>query len=80
MLEPVTKLFTRSNNPFTSGVKYAKVLVLSKPKARAQYGNSYSWSSSYCNLKVAISEISTRRFCQHGRQIAEEKLGRHRCM
>ena len=29
MLEPVTKLFTRSNNPFNSRVQYSKVLVFS---------------------------------------------------
>ena len=29
MLEPVTKLFTWSNNPFTSGVNYAKVYLYS---------------------------------------------------
>ena len=29
---------------------------------------------------IIVGNLNTRRFCQYGHQIAEEKLGRHRRM
>ena len=31
-------------------------------------------------MMMIVGSLSTRRFCQYGRQIAEEKLGRYRRM